>query len=72
MIGSLCTGGSAATSPASPGRWEVSFGYRWLNSFRHFVGDVEQPQRIAQDTRQENREHLFDVSLAYRLTAVGL
>jgi hypothetical protein len=67
MIGSLCDGGTAAASPSSPGRWEVSFGYRWLNSFRHFVGDVEQPQRVAQDTQQENREHLFDVSLAYRL-----
>jgi hypothetical protein len=67
MMGSLCDGGSGATSPDSPGRWEVSFAYRWLNSNRHFIGDVEQPQRIAQDTQQENREHLFDLALSYRL-----
>ncbi|MEO8596547.1 MAG: hypothetical protein ABI759_24730 [Candidatus Solibacter sp.] len=67
MMTSLCEGSSGATSPGSPGRWEVSFGYRWLNSNRHFVGDVEQPQRMEQDTQQENREHLFDVALSYRV-----
>src|SRR4029077_9001847 len=66
MIGSLCAGGSTANSPSTPGRWEVSFGYRWLDSFRHFVGDVEQPQRVAQDTQQENKIHLFDVAVWYR------
>jgi hypothetical protein len=45
----------------------MSFGYRWQDSFRHFVGDVEQPQRVAQNTQQENKIHLFDVSLSYRL-----
>ena len=34
----------------------------------HFVGDVEQPQRVAQDTQQENKIHLFDVSLNYRVS----
>jgi hypothetical protein len=71
MMGSLCDGGgngaSGASSPASPGRWELGIGYRWLNSQRHFVGDVEQPQRMAQDTQQQNKEHLFDLSLSYRL-----
>src|SRR5882724_9033154 len=46
----------------------MSFGYRWQDSFRHFVGDVEQPQRVAQDTQQENKVHLFDVSLSYRVS----
>jgi len=32
------------------------------------VGDVEQPQRVAQDTQQENKIHLFDVSLTYRVS----
>jgi hypothetical protein len=71
MMGSLCdgvgNGASGASSPASPGRWELGIGYRWLNSQRHFVGDVEQPQRMAQDTQQQNKEHLFDLSLSYRL-----
>src|SRR5205085_1103408 len=31
-------------------------------------GDVEQTQRVAQDTQMENKVHLFDVSLAYRVS----
>ena len=80
MIGALCGGpetvGDAAlggvnrffTGASSPGKWTVSFGYRWQDSFRHFVGDVEQPQRVAQNTQQENKIHLFDVSLSYRVS----
>src|SRR5581483_10620651 len=30
--------------------------------------DVEQPQRVAQNTQQENKIHLFDVSLSYRVS----
>jgi hypothetical protein len=77
VLGALCGGGeTAGESPLTgssasapyPGRWEISFGYRWQDSFRHFVGDVEQPQRVAQDTQQENKIHLFDVALSYRAT----
>jgi hypothetical protein len=81
VIGALCSdndeaNGSGAigginrifTGASSPGKWTVSFGYRWQDSFRHFVGDVEQPQRVAQDTQQENKVHLFDVSLSYRVS----
>jgi len=80
VIGALCSGGETAgtgtiggihsifTGASAPGRWSVSFGYRWQDSFRHFVGDVEQPQRVAQDTQQENKIHLFDVSLSYRVS----
>jgi hypothetical protein len=53
---------------SSPGKWELSFGYRWQDSFRHFVGDVEQPQRLIQQTQQENKIHLFDVALSYQAT----
>ena len=31
------------------------------------MGDVEQPQRVAQDTQMENKVHLFDMALSYRL-----
>src|SRR5207302_6911075 len=80
VIGALCSGGEEGagggtgifnqifTGASSPGRWTVSFGYRWQDSFRHFVGDVEQPQRVEQDTQQENKIHLFDVSLSYRVS----
>jgi len=80
VIGALCSGGEEGggggsgvfndifKGESSPGRWSVTFGYRWQDSFRHFVGDVEQPQRVAQDTQQENKIHLFDVSLTYRVS----
>jgi hypothetical protein len=80
VIGALCSDGESAegvvnsglnrifTGASAPGKWTVSFGYRWQDSFRHFVGDVEQPQRVAQDTQQENKIHLFDVSLSYRVS----
>jgi hypothetical protein len=78
VLGALCGSGETAgsaelgggsrifTGASYPGRWTVSFGYRWQDSFRHFVGDVEQPQRVAQDTQQENKIHLFDVAITYR------
>jgi hypothetical protein len=56
------------TGATAPGKWTVSFGYRWQDSFRHFVGDVEQPQRVAQNTQQENKIHLFDVAVSYRVS----
>jgi hypothetical protein len=77
VLGALCSGGEDAgvlggsrifTGASSPGRWTVSFGYRWQDSFRHFSGDVEQTQRVAQDTQMENKVHLFDVSLSYRVS----
>jgi hypothetical protein len=80
VIGALCSDGEEGagggtgifnhifTGASSPGRWTVDFGYRWQDSFRHFVGDVEQPQRVAQDTQQENKIHLFDVALSYRVS----
>lgn len=77
MLGALCGGegsgdgafsggNTAASGPSYPGRWEVDFSYRWQDSFRHFIGDVEQPQRVAQNTEQENKIHLVDVALSYR------
>jgi hypothetical protein len=77
VLGALCSGAEDAnvlggsrifTGASSPGRWTVSFGYRWQDSFRHFSGDVEQTQRVAQDTQMENKVHLFDVSLSYRVS----
>lgn len=79
MLGALCSGepqnpeatGRLArvfSGASAPGKWTVSFAYRWQDSFRHFVGDVEQPQRVAQNTQQENKIHLFDVALSYQLS----
>jgi hypothetical protein len=62
VVGRLFTGAS------TPGRWRVGVGYRWQDSFRHFSGDVEQHERLEQDTQMQNKVHLFDLSLSYHLT----
>jgi len=71
VLGALCEqgeeGASGGRGAGGSGRWQLNIGYRWQDSNRHFVGDVEQPQRIAQNTQQENQIHLFDLGLSYRL-----
>lgn len=76
VIGAICNAGSgseqggalSSSAPPTGGRWQLSFGYRWQDSFRHFVGDVEQHERAEQHTFIENKIHLFDVALSYRVT----
>ena len=48
--------------------WQATVGYRWFKSDRHFVGDVEQPQRQANGTEVINNVNSFDVSATYGFT----
>ncbi len=48
-------------------QWIGSVSYRWYRSDRHFVGDVEQPQRQALGNEVINDVHSFDVSATYGL-----
>ncbi len=52
-----------------PGQFDFNTGYRHQFSFRHFVGDVEQTQRIAAGTQVENKINLENASLTYQLTS---
>ena len=70
--GAMCT---AATDPKNlddgylrEGQWQISVGYRKQNSFRHFVGTVEQKEREELKTAIVNDIHLFDVGITYGLT----
>ncbi len=55
--------------PRSPvERWQVSVGYRWQRSFRHFRGSHEEPHRIAQGTEVENKLHMFDFGVSYQVS----
>ncbi|CCH01701.1 hypothetical protein FAES_3694 [Fibrella aestuarina BUZ 2] len=47
------------------GRWQVSAGYRYFRSHRHFVGDVEQKQRYEQGTEVVNISHGIDLGVTY-------
>jgi hypothetical protein len=51
-----------------PKLWQVSVGYRFQPSSRHFVGTVEQKQREAAGNQIQNTYHLFDVSVERQLT----
>lgn len=66
-----CTAPSANSSAdffkQKHGTWQVNIGYRHFNSFRHFVGDVEQKQRIEQGTQVINDAHAMDFGLSYMI-----
>ncbi|MEO6637362.1 MAG: hypothetical protein ABIN25_03730 [Ginsengibacter sp.] len=78
------TGGSICTMqhPEAEGKtgqdlWQVNFGYRYFNSFRHYVGTVEQKQRGEQKTQVINNVGTLDLSLARNINnrislAVGI
>ena len=78
MLGAICSAGSdsgqgvfgpgATSTLTTAARWQLSVGYRWQNSFRHFRGDVEQRERLEEGSQVENDLHLFDVALSYRLS----
>jgi hypothetical protein len=52
----------------APGEFEMTIGYRHQYSFRHFVGDVEQKQRIQIGNQVMNKVNLQNYSLTYGLT----
>jgi hypothetical protein len=60
-------GFAAGSGEFTPGDLEVSLGYRWFRSHRHFVGDVEQTQRAQQQTEVINDSNFFNLGLAYDL-----
>jgi len=51
-----------------PGEFDMTVGYRHQYSFRHFVGDVEQKQRIQIGNQVMNKINLMDYNLTYQLT----
>ena len=65
---SQLTGPETAGGYLSTGEWDISFGLRHQYSFRHFVGDVEQTQRIALGTQIMNKINLMNANIAYQLT----
>src|SRR5262245_39542525 len=52
-----------------PGQFDFTLGFRHQFSFRHFVGDVEQKQRIQLGTQVMNKINLQDYNLTYGLTS---
>lgn len=57
--------GSADFFKQRTGHWQVSAGYRFFRSYKHFVGDQEQKQRVEQGTQVINIAHALDLGLTY-------
>jgi hypothetical protein len=80
---SLCSepAGPQETSPAAAhphakplhkpptARLDVSLDHRWFQADRHYIGDVRQSYRERARTQTINNVHLFDLELAYPLSA---
>ncbi|HVV72146.1 MAG TPA: hypothetical protein VHI52_11720, partial [Verrucomicrobiae bacterium] len=49
-------------------KWIASVDFRWYESFRHFVGDHEQPQREALGNNVINDVASFDVAATYGIS----
>lgn len=49
-------------------QWQISLGYRWLYSDRHFIGRKEQKHRKENNTEVINNSHSLDITASYNLT----
>ena len=49
------------------GDWQAGVAYRYMNSFRHFRGGEEEPQRVEQGTEVINDLHTWDLNLSYAI-----
>ncbi len=45
--------------------WEISLNSRTFRSYKHFVGDKEQKQRVEQGTEVINRVYSFDIGITH-------
>ncbi len=59
--GAYCTRNAADT--ADDHKWQLTTGYRYFKSFRHFVGTEEQKERIEKKTDVRNWQHSVDFTL---------
>jgi hypothetical protein len=50
------------------GEFNVQTGYRYFKSFRHFRGDHEETNRVAEGTNVINHSHFLDFSISYGIT----
>jgi hypothetical protein len=46
-------------------RWQLTFGWRYGYSFRHYRGSEEQPHRVAEGSQVVNNVNLADLALRY-------
>ncbi|MCU0326155.1 MAG: hypothetical protein MUF45_13015 [Spirosomaceae bacterium] len=54
-----------STTALGEGQWQFTTGYRYLHSYKHFVGTTEQKHRVEEGTDVRNWSHSFDFGLSY-------
>ena len=65
---SLGGGPESAGGYLNPGEFQFTTGLRHQFSFKHFVGDVEQKQRVQLGTQIENKINLINFNLNYQIS----
>lgn len=72
QLGGACTIGSSGMASSSynlaKGEFQLGTSYRYFKSFRHFVGTVEQVERIEKGTQVINYSHALDLNASYGLS----
>ena len=61
--GGYCAAGAAAHSDSSASKWSLNINNRYFKSFRHFVGTVEQKQRLEEQTEVINYAYAADFAV---------
>jgi len=65
---STCGTNFGNTVNLAKGEFNVQFGYRYFESFRHFRGAEEETNRIEEGTNVINDSHFLDLGLSYGIT----
>lgn len=58
----------SASGYAEAGQWQLSLGYRWYRSDRHYIGTEAQTQREADGSQDINDVSSFGAEIAYAIT----
>lgn len=61
-VGGLCTS-MEHSADTSDKKWLLNINNRYFNSYKHFVGDVEQKQRVDAGTQVINHAYTMDVAV---------
>jgi hypothetical protein len=67
VLGALCTGKKSGNTFVPKLGLDVSIGYRYQPSSRHFIGTVEQKQRELVHNQIQNNYHLTDLAVNYQI-----
>lgn len=67
--GGMCTLDHADMANTTGGKWIFNANNRYYNSYKHFVGDVEQTQRVDAGTQVINHAYTMDVAVTRLLSS---